>query len=395
MKPLSLPDAYALAPSPSCREVASDCSVESYEGVIPAFVDGELKRLYRSIYSCLPQFHIHGGVDNAHVFVVRDDTRVLSTLLYRINGSEVEVMNECASLDPSELSRFADFIFRRHTQIGAIRFRSITASAIDDNSSKIHSTTAPPFKLAYPYQRHQCNEDVVVNLPSSVDQYFSSLGKSTRSYLNRYLNKVKRLHPTFAFQTFEASEIREADVAAIFEMNRARMTKRGVDYGYSEDYPARTYQLARELGMVCTVSIEGKLCAGTVLYCVEGEYFLEVLSHRSEYNDVGLGKLCCYLAICECIRRGGSAFHFLWGRYDYKARLGGKPRPLFNLVVYRSWAHMAARLPAVMKRAGRGRWYQAKQWMKMAAEKDDAVARIANGLAALLRRVRIPHAANR
>ena len=172
-----------------------------------------------------------------------------------------------------------------------------------------------------------CSEDFVLGLLTTVEEYYSQLGKSTRNYINRYLNETKRNFPGFTFEAFTGNDIREEDVAAIFEMHHARMTERGLAYGYSEGYPARATQLLRETGLLCVVKIDGKVCAGTILYCVEGEYFLEALSHRSEYNDVGLGTLCCYLSICECIRQDGKIYHFLWGRYDYKLRLGGVENP--------------------------------------------------------------------
>lgn len=359
MKPVTFSGALALAPVPCHRESLDDSISECYEREMPAFVDGELKRLYRSIFSSLPQFRVHGGAENVHVYVARQASRVSSVLLYRVEGREIEVVNQCVSLRQEEISRFADFIFRRRSDVDSIRFHAVDVQV-----------DSPP----HPMQTSRCSEDFVLTLPATVDAYYSQLGKSTRSYINRYLNKAKRSHPSFTFEAFAGSDIRKEDVFAIFEMNRARMAERGFKYGYQADFPDRTAQLLEEVGMLCAIRIGGEICAGTILYCVEGEYYLEVLGHKAEFNEIGLGTLCCYLSICECIRREGKAYHFLWGRYDYKTRLGGMERPLSDVVVYRSRLHLLKHAVPALKQAARGCIYKAKTWIQTVAERDQPVA---------------------
>lgn len=375
MKPLTFSDALALAPVPCHRESLEDTVAECYENEIPAFVDVELKRLYRSIFSSLPQYRIHGGAEHASVYVARQATRVSSVFLYRAMGREVEVVNQCVKLEQEEISRFADFIFRRLSGIDSIRFHAV------DMESRPHSP-------AFPTQTSQCSEDFLLDLPATVDEYHSRLGKSTRSYINRYLNKAKRIHPSFTFAAFAGGDIRKEDVYAIFEMNRSRMAERGFRYGYREDFPARTVQLMEEVGLLCTVKIGGEICAGTVLYCVEGDYYLEVLGHKAEFSDIGLGTLCCYMSICECIRREGRAFHFLWGRYDYKIRLGGMERPLSDVVVYRSRWHLMKHAIPALKRAGREYAYQARNWIQESVERDQPVGHLWNRVLRQMRRIR-------
>jgi hypothetical protein len=359
VKPLSFTDATALAPVPCHRESIDNSIAECYEREIPAFVDGEMRRLYRSIYSSLPQFRIHGGAENASVYVARQSTRVSCVLLYHVNGREVGVVNQCVSLEQKEISRFADFIFRRLPGTDTIRFHVIDVAL-----------QSP----AYPMQVSQCSEDFVLDLPASTDAYYSRLGKSTRSYINRYLNKAKRGYPSFTFEAFAGSDIRTEDVRAIFEMNRVRMAERGFKYAHREDYPECTMPLLEQVGLLCAIRIDGEVCAGTILYCIEGEYYLEVLSHKADFNELGLGTLCCYLSICECIRREGKAYHFLWGRYDYKTRLGGMERPLSDVVIYRSRLHLLKYAVPALKRAARGMLYRAKTWVQVAAEKEQPIA---------------------
>src|SRR5690606_1967060 len=134
--------------------------------------------------------------------------------------------------------------------------------------------------------------------------------------------------------------------------------------------------------------IGGVICAGTILYEAGGEYYLDVLSHKSAYNDIGLGTLCCYLSICECIRRDGKAYHFLWGRYDYKLRLGGIERPLSNVMLYRSRQRMLLHPGLAVTHFAQGELLRLRRHMRERMEQDHAVTRLVRRLTARLRQPR-------
>lgn len=355
LSPISSPHALVLAPAPDYVESLDDVILESYEEGIPDFLELELGRLYRSIFSSLPQFRIHGGAEYATTYVARAGSCILSVLIYRIEGRRAVVSNQCFTLHSEEIIRFMRYIFKRYPSVDAVSFRAV------DN--QLHS-------LPYPAQTYRCNEDYVLRLPDSVDAYHAQLGKSTRSYVNRYMNKLKRQYPGYSFEALTGDAICQEDVVAIFELNRARMGERGTTYGFAEDYPAKTTRLLKQVGLLCVLRIDGRICAGTILYCVHGEYFLDVLSHDSEFNDIGLGTLCCYLSICECIRRDGKVYHFLWGRYDYKLRLGGIERPLSDVSIYRSRLSMALRPVPVIGQAVKGQLYRMKMWLQQRSESE-------------------------
>jgi hypothetical protein len=373
LRPLPLHHDFIVVPIPNHTEVVDEVVHESYEDGMPAFLERELGRLYCSIFSSMPQFRIHGGAENASVYVARCGERVLSALLYRIEGARAVVSNQCFTLEDVEAQRFASYIFRRYPQLDAVSFCAVESRLQEQ---------------PYPMLLSRFGEDFVLKLPSTVEDYHAQLGKSTRNYVNRYLKKLYRTYPGFSFEACSGSEVREADVAAVFEMNRLRMTQRGMTYGFSEDYPARTTQLLGETGVLCLAKIDGVICAGTILYEVEGEYFLDVLSHKSEYNDVGLGTLCCYLSICECIRRSGKVYHFLWGHYDYKTRLGGVERTLSEVTLYRSRLSMLKRPVPVLRQAAKGHLLDVKRSIHEEMKRDGLFARVAGKLLGYCRRMR-------
>jgi len=171
-------------------------------------------------------------------------------------------------------------------------------------------------KLPFPHQQFHSTQDIVLDLPSTVDEYMARLGKSTRSYVKRYLNKLRREHPSFSFAVYANEDVSEEHVRAIIGFNKARMSGRNKESYIDEQEERRILELLKLRGFVCVATVDGKVCAGTINTCFGKNYFLQVIAHDPVYDDYGLGTLCCYLTICECIARKGHAYPFLWGQYE-------------------------------------------------------------------------------
>lgn len=165
----SLPPA---APAETARE--GDVAIEEYQDWIPSFAAAELDHLYGSMFASMPQFRACGMDDGAHAYIVREHGRIITLWLFQRNDNKVRVLNEGIRIKPAELTRFADHIFRSHPQVDVI---SVHAAICEPEDSGV--------QLPYPLQRYNCLEDIVLQLPASVEDYRASLGKSTRSYVNR------------------------------------------------------------------------------------------------------------------------------------------------------------------------------------------------------------------
>ncbi|NCW87109.1 MAG: GNAT family N-acetyltransferase, partial [Oxalobacteraceae bacterium] len=124
-------------------------------------------------------------------------------------------------------------------------------------------------------------------------------------------------------------------------LNRARMHVKGKRFGMSAAEEYQVCQLMLERGQLSIIEIHGKLCAGLLCTRVGGDMFMHVIAHDPAYDDLRLGLLCCALTIEDAIRRRCQRFHFLWGRYDYKTRLGGERQALSRMLIFRStWSLM-------------------------------------------------------
>jgi hypothetical protein len=336
-------------------------SIQCHDHDIPPFVDQALQQLYGNLFSSLAYGRVFGGLENASTYVVRDGDELVCVWLFRHEGNLVRVINEGFRLDRNEVVRFANHIFTTYPSAHMIAF---------------HAVQAQEWNLPYPYQRYNCLEDMVLHLPRTATDYFASLGKSTRSYVNRYLNKLKRDFPTFRFQVFETRQIDPQQVQQIIELNRSRMQGKGKVSINDDQAAQRILRLAQQCGFIGVITIDGRICAGTINYRVGDNFFLEVLAHNPAYNDYRVGTLCCYLTVCECIAKGGKEYHFLWGQDEYKSRLLGMQRDLDHVVLYRSHLHALQHGGEVIRNVRRAWERKLRMWVRHARRKNSFLWRV-------------------
>jgi len=351
----------------------SDISIQCYENDIPPFIGSVLERLYGNLFSSLSYYRAFGGAENASVYVVRDGKNIVCAWLFQRHRNMVRVINEGIRVDQDDLQRFARYIFGRYPTVNVISFHAVRPHMVE---------------LPMPFQRFNCLEDMVLALPTSAENYLSSLGRSTRSYIHRYMNKLRRDFPAHEFRVLSADQIGEADIRTIIDLNHLRMASKGKESINDDDATRRIIGLSRECGMVGVIVIDGRICAGSINYRVGENYFLETLAHDPDFDDYRLGTLCCYLTICECIARGGNEYHFLWGQDEYKSRLLGVQRDLDDLVIYRSHLHMVLYGKLVMQHTANAVVRRARVWVRMARRRDSFGGRLVNRLWRLARGIR-------
>jgi hypothetical protein len=334
-----------------------DISISLFENSIPHSLEEDMEKLYQNLYSTLAHHRTYGDLTSGvSIYVARRKGEPLAILLLRRDKDTVRVLNEQIRLEAQEVTRFANYIFTTFSSVNIILF---------------HAVEAELDPVDFPCQHFSCTEDIVLELPPSADAYRSKLGKSTRSYINRYQNKLRRDFPTLRHDVYTRDEISEEHVRAIIAMNHARMANKHRS-SYIDDIEAeRILNFARKFGMVSVVTIDGRVCAGTINFRIGDNYFLKVIAHDSAFNEYGLGTVCCYLTICECIARGGREYHFLWGRYEYKYRLLGVQRNLDHIALYRSRRYMVFNGRRALHNAFLGNALQVRSWLLQRARDKD------------------------
>jgi len=340
----------------------SEISIFCHDKEFPSFIASEMENLYESLFSSFAKFSALKEEINTRAYVVRSAGKISTVFLFRHEERRVHVLNEFISVGNEEMHRFSNHIFSKYKKVDVISFRAIKLT--------IQS-------FSYPYQRHNCIEDIVLSLPGSVQKYQTSLGKNMRKNIKTHLDRIRREYPSFSFTIYSTPEVNEHHVRSIIQFNRERRAGKNKMSGIDEVEAQKFVNLVKACGLVAVVTIDGKICAGKLFFKVGANYFSLLNAHSPDFNEYRLGTLCNYLSICECIDRGGKEFHFLWGREEFKYRFLGEQRDLDELVIYRSPLHMARHGRLAVKTAINGRARQARLWLLDPKRKDHFAVRFA------------------
>lgn len=92
----------------------------------------------------------------------------------------------------------------------------------------------------------------------------------------------------------------------------------------------------RERGQLSLIEIDGEIRAGLLCTLSGNEITMHVIAHDPAFDELRLGFLCCALTVQDAIAQGLQRFHFLWGHYDYKTRLGGRRVALSKVLLLRT-----------------------------------------------------------
>lgn len=295
---------------------------EFHRWPLPGYVWPALERRYHSIFCSEPQLRIHGGLTSRiEAWVSRSDGRIATLMLFERHGGHARVLNEVFELSGDELRAFADAVFEHYPELQAVTVR---ASFFDPVPGRYFCLSAA------------ISEDYQLNLPRSADDWIASLSPRTREKFRAFLRRAQRQQPGFCFRTIASSAIEEAQVRQVIDFNRARMAVKRRRFGMSEADERHLCQLMRERGWLGVIEINGQIRAGTLCTLAGDDLYMHVIAHDPAFDDLRLGFLCCALTIQAAIGRQLRRFHFLWGHYDYKVRLGGERKPLHRVLLLRS-----------------------------------------------------------
>jgi hypothetical protein len=361
----------ALPSTPTAVESA--ISITCFDNEIPRFVEPALNMLYGSLYSSMAHFRVHGGIENASTFVARRYQDIVAIFLFRIENRQVRVINEGMPIDEETVTCFANYIFDRFHFIDLISFNAV-------ESAVKH--------LRFPYQQYNCTEDSVVTLPVSPDKYLNLLGKSTRKNIKQYMNRLKHDYPSFNFQVYDGREVDEKIIRGVIRFNRLRFANKGKVSSITPVDEERIVQMVRECGIVGVCTIDDKMAAGSIIYCIGDHYYSWLKSHDPVYDDYRFGLIGSYLAISECIMRGGKTFHFLWGREPHKALLQGQHRDKFHAIVYRSKTAVLRHADVAFHHACQGKIRQAKLRLMEMKKRDGTISHTVRATLISLRKVK-------
>jgi hypothetical protein len=311
---------------------AGDASVSCYMYEIPSFIEAELVKAYATFHSSMPFFKFCRSIDNVSCYVSSREGHPSTILLFAFHDKRVEVLNEMIEVEPQEIHRFASYIFQTFNKVDSIGFKALKTTTTDH--------------LGFPVQQYRSKDTYVIALPETPQEYTGSLGKSTRARLLNEMNRFRRDFPSFTARFFVNEEVDESHIRDIIRFSENKINANGMKVSHDVE---QILALARMCGFVGVLSINGRVCAGWINYQIGANYFGVVTGYDPQYEKYSIGKLCTYLTVCECIRRGGDKYYLGGGAFDYKQRMLGNVLSMDELNIYRSYGKMLMHLDVVAK----------------------------------------------
>ena len=287
-----------------------------YDQHIPPFVEAALDERYGSLYSSIPQLGLF-SLQDVSTYAEWSGLKVKELFLYRRERGRITVINQGMCIDGAAVQRFADAVFAHEIGSYRLHFHSVQPADLH----RLQRMVSLPI-----------SEDIVITLPDNEASYLASLGKSLRQSLRSRLTRSKGL----THQIIPGHALNPVLLEPIIGFNRARMALKHRNSAIDQAESSRLLLMAQARGMVGTIHIEGRLCAGSLVCRFGDDVFSLLNAHDPAMNHLGLGKLARHLMILEAIRTGARRFHLLGGYFSSKRPFGAQRIPLYELIVYRN-----------------------------------------------------------
>ena len=324
----SIPSLAQLGPDRiSASTEQSGVQSEFIAGPFPDSLWIQLESLYASVFSSRVLLWTHCSAElsasPAHAWVEHTDGQLSALLVFILDGPVVRVLNEVVSLSASVIRRFASAVFASYQDARLVQLHAIFLQ---------QQPGMPPLLSSI------FSEDYVLDLPASSTVWQASLSRQAREKVRYHIRRSFRRQPALEFTVTAGANIDESEIIAVLRLNRHRMEKKGKSYAMSDAEESQLSTQMRQAGRLFALRLDGEICAGLLCSVTGGDVYMHVIAHDPAHDDLRLGLVCCALAIQHSIELQLARFHFLWGHYDYKRRLGGRARPLSRVLVPKdSW----------------------------------------------------------
>ena len=295
-------------------------TIESYNGLPTAYESFLIQKYDSYFITCRYLEVYHSGCD-FYYMLVSDSSVLKELIIYGINGKTVTCFNSLANIDENIVDEFKRIIFFKHPLVRKI---VIEASYKQYNLNK-----------AILIARFN---DYIISLPSTVDDYYKILGRSTRQHVKNRKVRLLNDYPNAQFICKYKTDIDKQIIEQIIQLNIGRMLKRGKVPGRSNSDAENIFRYSQYYGCVSYIEIDGKVAAGCISTILEKRIFSHVIAHDAEFSKYSLGEVCALHLIQTSIENQLSALHSLWGESDMKNRLLAKPNPVYSYIIYKNYS---------------------------------------------------------
>ena len=276
---------------------------------------------YDSFISTCKYIEINYSSYELNYILVHEDDILIDLLVFGNNGNTCVCFNSLARIDQEVVQEFSKKVFELFPGILKIEIR---ASYIE-------------YTLKKSFLNFNDN-DQILDLPSTVDEYYKQLGSSTRQRIRNRKGRLSKDFPDIQFTAKYGKDIDESIVDQIIELNCVRMKSKGSIPGIAKEDRKKIYDYSKVYGCVVYIEIDGKLVAGCISTILNKSVFMHVFSHDNAFSKYNLGEVCMFYLIQTSIENEMTTFHFLWGRTEFKKRLLGQNNELYFYYIFRSYS---------------------------------------------------------
>lgn len=295
-------------------------SIECFKG-LPIEYEYFLINKYDSFITTCRYIEVNYPTHDVNYMIVYEDANLVELLVYGNNGNTSRCFNSLTNIDQNIITEFIKKIFEEHPSIQKVNI---------DASYKEYT-----IKKAILYSK---SNDLILNLPPTIEDYYKELGSSTRQHLRSRKSKLLKDYPNINFITKYGTEIEEGIVDKIIQLNRDRMKHKGVIPGIDSEEKNNIYKYSQYYGCVVYLEIDGVIVAGCISTMLNKGISIHVFAHDNSFSKYNLGEVCVSYLIQTSIEKGMSIFHFLWGESELKKRMLAKPHLLYSYFVYRTYS---------------------------------------------------------
>jgi len=293
-------------------------SIECFKGMPIAYEYFLLER-YNSFITTCRYIEVYYSTYNINYMLVNEDGKLIEILIFGIRGKTSICLNSLVSLDQNIIVEFTKIIFEQNPGIKKI---------IIDASYKNYLLNKSILFFK--------SDDQVLNLASSIDDYYLQLGSKTRKHIKSRNAKLLAEFSKVNFVVKYGDEIDEHIINIIIQFNHYRMRNKGKTSGIDDNYKSNIYKYSQYYGCVVYLELDGVIVAGCISTIINKEIYLHVIAHDNKFSKYNVGEICAFYLIQTSIENKMSKFHFLWGESEMKRRFLAKSHLLFSYSIYRS-----------------------------------------------------------
>ena len=295
-------------------------SIECFKG-LPIEYESFLIEKYDSFITTCRYIEVYYPTYDINYMLVYKNNNLIEILVFGNKGNASTCFNSLVDIEQNIVTEFTQKIFEIYPFIKKIEIVASYKNYFLNKSFLIYKS-----------------DDHILDLPSTIDEYYMGLGRSTRDNIRKYKVRLLRDYPQVKYVYKFGVEIEKYIIDKIIQLHYDRMKRKGIIYKIDNTRNNNYYKYSQHYGCVTYLEIDGVIVAGCISTVLNKGIFAHVIAHDNNFSKYNVGEVCMFYLIQTSIEKRMKIFHFLWGENEYKKRFMAKPHLLFSYYIYRTYS---------------------------------------------------------